>query len=195
VRRWKVGPESFVRGITNKCDPILMVRQIQVVDLGEIGVLGGHPEEWETGDLPVQLDLAGQLQCRKSLVQGVKRPPEESYLLAGDHGDGLRIAQARDALKECIIRPPGPVLVGENDGQLVPGISPPGEGFEQSVLRFTRVPSIEIADERRPVQIIPKNGIDPSKEGDVDSAEAKRGHHGELGWIRSLAFSLGNLRA
>ena len=121
-----------------------------MVDLGEIGILRVHPEERETGDPPLRLHLAGHGYCCESLVEGIERTSEESNLLTGHHHHRLGVAQARDALQKYIPRSPRAVLIGEDSHKLIAGVAPAGQKLKKLLLRLPRVPSIKIAECRRP---------------------------------------------
>ena len=161
ISRREVGSEPFGRRVAEQRYLILMIRHVDVIDLCKIVILGRHPEERDAGDLPPRFHLAGQGHGREGLVQSVERASEESHLLTGHDHHCLRVAEAGDALKEFLARSPSPVLICEDSDQVLPGIDPSGKALQEFLLRLLRIPSIKIPKARRPLEIIPENGVDP----------------------------------
>lgn len=65
-----------------------------VVDLVEIVILGGQPEDGHGAHATVA-QLAGELGGGERLVDRIGRTGEEAHLLAGDDGHGVRQLQLR----------------------------------------------------------------------------------------------------
>ena len=86
------------RGAAHFHFPRLMVRAEDpgVVDLGEIVILGGQPEDRHRGQSVVG-QPCGQLHRVQDFVNGVARAGKQSHLLAGHHGDGPGCARRSSA--------------------------------------------------------------------------------------------------
>ena len=64
----------------------------RVVDLGEIVILGGQPEDRHGGQ-SLRAQPLGQLDGMQNFVKSVGRAEEQSHLLPGDYRHRLRAGQ------------------------------------------------------------------------------------------------------
>ena len=88
--------------------------QQRLIHFGQVVVLAGQPEDRHTVDAE-RLDLLRQGQRRSHFEERQQRSAEQSYLLAGDDGEGA-VAQAFDIAQRDGRCSPGAVLLFQNGG-------------------------------------------------------------------------------
>ncbi len=125
------------------------VERPTVVDLGDVVILGGHPEHGRRGDAP-STKLARELDCGKSFVDAVRRSSEKAGLLARNHGDGIRASQNFERLVLSVLLPKrrhqrSAARLWETD---LAGHASVGSRFE-GVSRIKRRDAIEVIEEVR----------------------------------------------
>src|SRR6185295_4757341 len=85
------------------------VENPDVIDFGEIVILSCQPEDRHSRNSAL-IQIFAQARRRQSLIDGVCRTREQSYLLPGEDRDGPGLGEARDPIE--MIRKIGEKLRG-----------------------------------------------------------------------------------
>jgi hypothetical protein len=76
------------------------IQQLDVIGLGEIVILGRHPEDGDHRPSQLRPEAIRQLDGCEGLVQGEDGAPEEPGLLSRDDRHGPGLAQLLDAVAD-----------------------------------------------------------------------------------------------
>ena len=87
-------------------------------DLVPVVILGIDPEDRDARNLMVARDLSRELERRQRLEQGEHRTAEQSGLLTGDDGDGLRIRELPRLRPRARRRAAAALLIRDDRGDL-----------------------------------------------------------------------------
>ena len=146
-----------LRRVAQGADLARVVEDAGGPHLGEVVVVGGHPEHRHHGRAALLLQAGRDLDRAEGLVQDVERASEEPRLLPGDEGGGAAVGQLAGAAAGPG-RAPAVLLPDQRVGELVPaaGESEAGVGGPGERVQVPAAPVVERGHAVGPEEVVPE---------------------------------------
>ena len=148
-----------------------------VINLGEVAVLGGDPEDGDDGPSQLLLHAAGEQQDRQRLVRRVQGAAEQPCLLASDHDKRFRVGEPADGGERRRTRTEFLVLLAQNRTERRAIVADRGDALRLlgEDFRLGEMVGEQVADGCRPLPEVRVQGS-----GGRDIAQGETIHHGRI---------------
>jgi hypothetical protein len=145
-------------------------------DLVPVVILGVDPEHGDRGYAMLGANLLGQSNGRQRLQQREERPTEQTGLLPGDDGHGLRVPKSGSCRDRCIGSTAAALLSLHEIRDRLAWTSVPLSACDDVAprRRIVGIASKEVSDARMVEDIVGSQATNPRESSDIDGKPGAR---------------------